>query len=29
MLWSEYQFYMNGRMWWMPAAFIDELRPEE
>ncbi|MBN2246267.1 MAG: hypothetical protein JW755_10535, partial [Candidatus Aminicenantes bacterium] len=24
-----YLFYVNGGMWWMPATFIEELRPKE
>jgi len=24
---SKYLFYVNGGMWWMPADFIEELRP--
>ncbi len=24
---GKYLFYVNGGMWWMPAAFIEELRP--
>ena len=26
---GKYLFYVNGGMWWMPAGFIDELRPKE
>ena len=25
----KYLFYVNGGMWWMPATFIEELRPEK
>jgi hypothetical protein len=24
-----YLSYVNGGMWWMPAAFIEKLRPKE
>jgi hypothetical protein len=24
---GKYLFYVNGGMWWMPARFIEELRP--
>lgn len=26
---GKYLFYVNGGMWWMPATFIEELRPKE
>ncbi len=26
---GKYVFYVNGGMWWMPATFIEELRPKE
>ena len=26
---GKYLFYVNGGMWWMPAGFIEELRPKE
>lgn len=26
---GKYLFYVNGGMWWMPATFVEELRPEE
>jgi ankyrin repeat protein len=26
---GKYLFYVNGGMWWMPAKFIEDLRPEE
>jgi Tol biopolymer transport system component len=26
---GKYLFYVNGGMWWMPAKFIEELKPEE
>jgi Tol biopolymer transport system component len=26
---GKYMFYVNGGMWWMPATFIEELRPKE
>lgn len=26
---GKYLFYVNGGMWWMPAAFIEELKPKE
>jgi len=26
---GKYLFYVTGGMWWMPATFIDELRPKE
>jgi len=26
---GKYLFYVNGGMWWMPAKFIEELRPKE
>jgi Tol biopolymer transport system component len=26
---GKYIFYVNGGMWWMPAGFIEELRPKE
>jgi len=26
---GKYLFYVNGGMWWMPAGFIEDLRPEE
>ncbi len=26
---GKYLFYVNGGMWWRPAGFIEELRPEE
>jgi Tol biopolymer transport system component len=26
---GKYLFYVNGGMWWMPAAFVEELRPKE
>jgi len=25
---GKYMFYVNGGMWWMPAGFIEELRPK-
>ncbi len=26
---GKYVFYVNGGMWWRPAAFLEELRPED
>ena len=26
---GKYLFYVNGGMWWMPAGFVEELRPKE
>lgn len=26
---GKYLFYVNGGMWWMPAGFIEDLRPKE
>jgi len=26
---GKYLFYVNGGMWWMPAGFIEELRPKD
>ena len=26
---GKYMFYVNGGMWWMPARFIEELKPKE
>ena len=26
---GKYLFYVNGGMWWMPAKFIEELKPKE
>jgi len=26
---GKYLFYVNGGMWWMPAIFVEELRPEK
>jgi len=26
---GKYLFYVNGGMWWMPAGFIEELKPKE
>jgi len=26
---GKYLFYVNGGMWWMPAGFIEDLRPRE